>query len=164
MDNIIDDSKIRFGGLDLSLTGTGATLINCDGETVRQYLISTSPKMEIEDRFEHILNHIAFIWEEDVQSIFIEGLSFMSKGQAVMQLAGLHFFVRYFLKKYTNVKSFEVIPPTTLKKFVTGKGNAKKELMLMYCFKKYGMEFTDNNLCDSYLLARMALQKFVENK
>jgi crossover junction endodeoxyribonuclease RuvC len=47
-----------------------------------------------------------------------------------------------------------MVAPTALKKFITGKGNAKKELMLMKIFKRYGLEFENNNLADAYALAR----------
>lgn len=49
-----------------------------------------------------------------------------------------------------------IVPPTSLKKFVTGKGNATKDQMLLHTYKKWGVEFADNNLADAYGLARMA--------
>lgn len=49
-----------------------------------------------------------------------------------------------------------IVPPTTLKKFVTGNGQAKKDLMLMSIYKSWGVEFSDDNLGDAYALARVA--------
>lgn len=49
-----------------------------------------------------------------------------------------------------------IVPPKNLKKFVTGSGNAPKDLMLLSVFKKWGQEYRDNNLADAYGLARMA--------
>jgi hypothetical protein len=48
-----------------------------------------------------------------------------------------------------------IIPPTSLKKFVTGKGNAKKSEMLLGVFKRWGESFADDNQADSF-----ALEKF----
>jgi Holliday junction resolvasome RuvABC endonuclease subunit len=48
-----------------------------------------------------------------------------------------------------------VVPPTSLKKFVTGKGNAKKNEMLLGVFKQWGVEFSDDNQADAF-----ALEKF----
>jgi Holliday junction resolvasome RuvABC endonuclease subunit len=48
------------------------------------------------------------------------------------------------------------IPPMTLKKYAAGKGNAKKQEMLMQIFKRWGIEFNDDNAADSYALARLA--------
>jgi hypothetical protein len=42
------------------------------------------------------------------------------------------------------------------------KKGSKKELMLLHCFKKWGQEFENNNLCDAYCLARMAMEDMQE--
>lgn len=49
-----------------------------------------------------------------------------------------------------------VVPPTSLKKFVTGAGNAAKDNVLLGVYKKWGQEYKDNNKADAYGLARMA--------
>jgi len=46
--------------------------------------------------------------------------------------------------------------PTELKKFITGKGNAKKQIIIQQVYKKYGIEFEDDNLADAFVLAKMA--------
>jgi crossover junction endodeoxyribonuclease RuvC len=43
----------------------------------------------------------------------------------------------------------------TLKKFAAGKGNAKKQEMLLQMYKRWGVEFNDDNAADSYALARL---------
>ncbi len=49
-----------------------------------------------------------------------------------------------------------LVPPTSLKKYVTGKGTGvQKAQMLLYIYKKWGVEFTDDNAADSYALARL---------
>jgi Holliday junction resolvasome RuvABC endonuclease subunit len=48
------------------------------------------------------------------------------------------------------------IPPMTLKKYATGKGTAKKQEMLLQMYKRWGVEFNDDNAADSYALARLA--------
>lgn len=48
-----------------------------------------------------------------------------------------------------------IVPPTSLKKFVTGRGNAKKNEMLLGVFKQWGVEFADDNQADAF-----ALEKF----
>lgn len=49
-----------------------------------------------------------------------------------------------------------VIPPTSLKKFATGSGTAKKAEMLLGVYKRWGAEFKDDNLADAYVLAKIA--------
>lgn len=48
------------------------------------------------------------------------------------------------------------IPPMTLKKYATGKGTAKKQEMLLQIYKRWGIEFNDDNAADAYSLARLA--------
>jgi Holliday junction resolvasome RuvABC endonuclease subunit len=48
------------------------------------------------------------------------------------------------------------IPPMTLKKYASGKGTAKKQEMLLQIYKRYGVEFNDDNAADAYSLARLA--------
>ena len=48
------------------------------------------------------------------------------------------------------------VPPSTLKKYVTGRGNAQKSEMLLQVFKRWNVEFNDDNAADSYGLARIA--------
>lgn len=48
------------------------------------------------------------------------------------------------------------IPPMTLKKYAAGKGNAKKQEMLLQIYKRFGLEFNDDNAADAYALARLA--------
>ncbi len=52
-----------------------------------------------------------------------------------------------------------IVPPTSLKKYVTGKGNTQKNQMLMHVFKKWNLEFTDDNAADSYALAHLVSGK-----
>lgn len=49
-----------------------------------------------------------------------------------------------------------IVSPTALKKYVTGKGNARKDDMKLCVFKKWGETCHDDNVADSYGLARLA--------
>jgi crossover junction endodeoxyribonuclease RuvC len=48
-----------------------------------------------------------------------------------------------------------VVPPTVLKKFATGTGNAKKELVMREVFRKWGFEGNSNNEADAFVLAKI---------
>jgi len=48
-----------------------------------------------------------------------------------------------------------IIPPTTLKKYVTGSGTGQKNQMILHTYKKWGQTFTDDNAADAYGLARL---------
>jgi crossover junction endodeoxyribonuclease RuvC len=158
---------MNYIGIDLSIAGTAVTVLdstvkdNPDKFIVNE-LISTGPKDFpcFEERMDHVATRVFNICNEYKDSkIYMEGLSFGSRGQSMLELAALHYYVRLLFNK--SKIPFKVVPPTVVKKFVTSKGNAPKELMLMYCLDKFKVKFTNNNLCDSYCLARLA---FYEDK
>jgi len=43
-----------------------------------------------------------------------------------------------------------------LKKFVCGKGGVKKEVILLHTYKRYNETFENNNICDAFVLAKIA--------
>lgn len=86
--------------------------------------------------------------------VAIEGFALMAKGKSVSLLYGIGYAIRFNLIKKQNY--FEC-PPTTLKKFVTGKGNAKKENMIKDVYKRWSFEHESNNVIDAYALARYAI-------
>ena len=157
-------SKIM--GLDLSLTGTGIVGI-APGEEPYKKLIKSkpgdkTPLGEIE-RLLGIKAEIQIILNElEPELVVIEGLAFgVKKTTALAQLAGLNYLIREFLvlKKIP----FLICAPSTLKKFIIGKGNGDKNLMLLETFKHYGISFTDDNLCDAHGLAQCGAAVVGEN-
>jgi crossover junction endodeoxyribonuclease RuvC len=147
-----------FVGIDHSMTGTGVVVIDQDANILEKKLIKTSPEDSDEKRMTSIIDALSFIPKiVRLKSVYIEGPSFGSQGQAVLQMGALHYLVRIFL--YRKKIKYKIIAPGTLKKFVTGNGNSKKEHMLLNIYKKWGIEFADNNLADAYGLARMAREE-----
>jgi crossover junction endodeoxyribonuclease RuvC len=49
-----------------------------------------------------------------------------------------------------------LVAPQQLKKFATGNGNTKKELITKEVLKRWDVDFDDANLADAYILARIA--------
>ena len=148
-----------FVGIDPSYNGFAIVILDKEGKIVEQKLLSSDSKKEVEERIIELETEFSFIPNIlSLQSVFVEGPSFSSNGAFALQMGALHYYLRIFLfKKNVNYK---IIAPTTLKKFVTGKGSAKKELMLLNVYKKWGMEFSDNNVADAYGLARMCLEEY----
>jgi len=142
-------------GIDQSLTGTGCVTLK-DGKMIKSILIKSKPTgpspIDEQKRLETIANEVARL-SVNVDLAVIEGLAFMARNTgALTKLAGLQYLIRHEL---LNQKiNFVIVPPTTLKKFVTGKGNCHKDLMLLETYKRYGISFSDNNLCDAFGLAK----------
>ena len=55
-----------------------------------------------------------------------------------------------------------LIPPSTLKKYATGKGTSKKQEMLLQIYKRWNVEFNDDNAADAYALARLAAGEAID--
>jgi Holliday junction resolvasome RuvABC endonuclease subunit len=148
-------------GIDTSLTGTGVIVLN-DGKIVGQKLIKSKPVPDgkpIDEvrRIETIVGEIFLVVKEHKPQIaVIEGLAFMVKNTtALVQLSALNYFTRSMLMK--NGVPFVIVAPTSLKKFITGNGASKKDVMLMETFKRYGVTILDDNENDAYGLAQVGL-------
>lgn len=148
-----------YCGIDLSLTGTGIICLDDNLNILIQKLIKTKSESLIEDRYIYIYDIISkLINKYEDKIINIEGLSFNSKNsQRYLELAGLHYYIRTNFKYYNL--NYKITPPTILKKFVTGKGNCKKNLILLNVYKKWDIEFNDDNTADAYGLARFLYEE-----
>ena len=139
-------------GIDLSLTGTGLCVLDSNKPNwIKVNLIKTNKRGC--RRLRYIKEKIALcteLFKPDI--VVLEGYSYGSRtGQAfsIGELGGVVKLELFF--KYKTL----IVPPTCLKKFITGKGTTGKDIMLLKTFKKYGVEFTDNNKCDAFGLAQM---------
>jgi crossover junction endodeoxyribonuclease RuvC len=152
--------KKLFVGIDPSLSGTGVIVIDNDANILDQKLISTHCDKRdfynIEHRIVHIVKELEFLipYKPVLKFVLIEGISYGSKGDGAAQLAALNYYIRIFLLQ--NEILYGEATPSKLKKFVTGVGNCKKNLMLKEVFKKWGVDFNDDNLADAYSLSRLA--------
>lgn len=151
-------------GLDLSLTKTGYAVLKEDGSVVVSGVLKSKPAgdkpVDEVRRIKGIVRQLTDIIDhyDDLhclEMVAIEGLAFMAKGTSLVQLAALNYMVRSNLD--ARNKKFLIVAPTSLKKFVTGSGKGDKDQMMMAIFKEYGHESLDNNECDAYALAVLAL-------
>jgi crossover junction endodeoxyribonuclease RuvC len=155
----LDNVKL-FCGVDASFSGTGVIIIDNDCKIIDQKLISTKKKddiYDIEKRMLFIVNDLSIFltkYFKDLKLILIEGLSYGSTGDGAAQLAALNYFIRIFLLQ--NALYYDDVSPSKLKMFASGKGQSKKNLMLKEVYKRWGIDFDDDNLCDAYCLARLA--------
>jgi len=152
-------NDLKFIGMDPSYNGFGIIILDSEAKIIKEELLISKSSDEVEDRILSLEQKFKFICDiENLQVVYIEGPSFSSQGSFVLQMGALHYFLRIFFRK--NNINYKVITPGNLKKFVTGKGQCKKELILLKTYKKWGIEFSDNNLADAYGLAQMAIADF----
>jgi crossover junction endodeoxyribonuclease RuvC len=156
----------RYVGIDQSYTGFAFVSLDADGTDVSGNLTSFDAKTgngigRLLSVYQHLLNLLSET--DDVVHICMEGYSAASKfgreqaGElgAIVKLGIYDYFDR-FADRLDDLRYPTIIQPTTLKKFVTGSGTAKKNNMLLAVYKKWGFETSDDNLADAYSLARVA--------
>ena len=80
-------------------------------------------------RYSSIADYFVGVFKEhNVQQIGLEGYAYNAKGNSQTALAENVGLLKYLL--HQNGIAYNVHPPTTLKKYSTGKGNASKDDML----------------------------------
>lgn len=145
-------------GFDISFTGTGLSVIDEDGyheTTTFGTTVKDPDEKRIMDIAQTILDFLDDNNYRDGDKISIENIAINKKGAAVHRLAALNYYVR--IRLFECEIPFDIVSPTTLKKFVLQKHNKKgtgKEHMLLHCFKRWNQEFNNNNMCDAYCLAQ----------
>lgn len=152
-----------FMGLDIALANNGICLIDENSNIILSELFKTKKSDVIEKRIVDLKDYVFKLINNpnhEIKSIYMEGLSYGSSGNSFAQICGMHYYLRCFI--YNNFESinFKIIEPTKLKKFITGKGQCKKDLMLLYIYKNFGVEFQDDNIADAYGLSKMAQKDF----
>lgn len=143
-----------FVGLDLSLTSTGVAIIHGDVITVQRVTSKGSKGATTArqvDRLRTIVESIAAVVPDtEHTSIAIEGPSYGSTGSAAHILGGLWWLVRSYFADSDVV----VVPPGTVKKYATGRGNAGKDEVLAAVVRRYPhVEVSGNDEADALVLA-----------
>ncbi len=88
--------------------------------------------------------------------VAIEGYGFCSQKANVQGEFGGILRDRLGLALPNNLLHVAEVAPATVKKFATGKGNAKKIHVVAAIVKRYGVEFKTDDEYDAYALARLA--------
>jgi Holliday junction resolvasome RuvABC endonuclease subunit len=146
--------------IDPSLTNTAVVI--GDGETISVKCFGSkacgdNPVLRIvraanlvREICEHVVKDIPFA------GVYIEGYSFGSNDSRARFSAEYGGLLREMLMSKCSLNLREVAP-TTLKKFCTGKGAGKKEMVIGHLMKRYGCEFATNDEFDAYGLYRLGL-------
>jgi hypothetical protein len=138
---------VNVVGVDLSLTATGIAT------AAGLHLLSTDRRGE--DRIDWIADQLVSYYAApgDTDLVVLEGLSHGSQGNKVHEIAGLHWHVRAILFRFAIPTA--VVPPSTLKKYTTGKGTATKPDMRMALYQRTGLDERDDNKVDAWWLRAM---------
>jgi Holliday junction resolvasome RuvABC endonuclease subunit len=153
-------SAPRVVGLDLSLTATGIAHADGQLETIGTGLRGMA-------RLAYIVDEVLVAVEEvgtdrgldtldlvPVDLVAIEGYAFGRPNQAA-HLGELGGAVRLAL--WARDIPYVDVPPSNVKKYATGRGNAPKPDIRMEVYKRFGHDIADDNQCDAFVLRAMCL-------
>jgi len=145
-------------GVDPSLTGF-AIALGRGGELVAEKRIATKPcASDVRSRLKRyalIADPLTALCETHRPAIVcIEGYSFASKGAGLHHRSELLGVVFERIAPY--VGQILEIPPSTLKQFTTGKGNAQKPEMVSVLAQRHGRTFFDDDTADAFALLQLA--------
>lgn len=152
-------------GLDLSLTATGIARIRPGDDrpisvsVVKSDSIPNAKYRHTLERMRGILSRVLVAIkhgseEGDMIVVVMEGGAFMSTTGHAHTRAGLWWLAYHLIEKFALVV---VVEPSKLKKYITGKGNAPKDLVFSSIVRNYPeVVVRDNNEADALGLASMA--------
>jgi crossover junction endodeoxyribonuclease RuvC len=155
--DLTDRSK-KYIGLDQSYTGFAITVINEDGKYKTFVYKSAGHGVERLLDIYHFMGSEVFEVASNVVDSAMEGYAYNSTmAHMAGELGGL---VKIELRHWfydSEAKYPFIVAPAMLKKYITGKGTGvQKNQILLNVYKKWGIEFNDDNAADSYGLARIA--------
>ncbi len=132
--------------LDLSLNETGYCVQT--GNTTKSGIIKPPKDLSQYGKIEYNLKTILDLVEEHkILLVGIESAAFGMKSSSMNILAEQQGVIKYELKK-RNLGVIEVAI-SSIKKFITGKGNAKKTDMIAALRDKHNILTKNNNECDA---------------
>jgi len=135
--------KTYIYALDLSLNSTGICLFTNDGRFVKSLTIDTHSKKETKLKLSMIGIEFLNLIKQYPPSIIVIEQGFSLFNASTQALFKVHGLINYLFAQYEQV----YYPASTVKKVITGKGNAKKEEVRDAIIKNYSITF--NNLDES---------------
>lgn len=160
----VTPNKKCWVGIDQSYSGFAITLLGEDNSYKTTVAKFESSGVE---RLVEIQNHLKSTLEEalnccEVSDVAMEGYAYGREFGVAQsgELGGAVKLALYGMENLNRGKHPLIVAPTSLKKYVTGRGNGvQKNQMLLQVYKKWGVEFPDDNAADSYGLAHIASGK-----
>jgi hypothetical protein len=159
----VTPNKKCWVGIDQSYSGFAVTILGEDSSyqtTVAKFDSSGGERLsEVQAHLVETLNNAKTCC--DVQDVAMEGYAYGSiMANKLGELGGVVKLTLHETDGLGDGASPMLVPPTSLKKYVTGRGTGvQKNQMLLQVYKKWNVEFPDDNAADSYGLAHIVSGK-----
>ena len=150
-------------GIDQSYSGFAVTVLGEDSSyetTVAKFDSAGGERLsEVQAHLQETLTRAKECCK--VQDVAMEGYAYGSiMANKLGELGGVVKLTLHETDDLGEGKNPMIVPPTSLKKYVTGRGNGvQKNQMLLQVYKKWNVEFPDDNAADSYGLAHIVSGK-----
>lgn len=149
-----------WAGIDQSYSGFAVTLLGEDGSY--KTTVAKFDSAGVERLYEIQRHVITTLKEASIVDVAMEGYAY-GREFGVAQSGELGGAVKLALYGMNNIGKGQypmIVAPSTLKKYVTGKATGvQKNQMLLQVYKKWGVEFPDDNAADSFGLAHLVSGK-----
>lgn len=145
-----------FVGIDQALNKIGVCVL-LGGVSVSLHLIKTPRHLRGTERLTFLRDQLQAQLSPHQGQITHAALEAQSLGSLgdIDQLGQINGIVQVVLADL-GVAHPTLVPPATLKKFVTGHGSASKSRMMQASIKYWGITIEQDDLCDAHGLARVA--------
>jgi len=146
-------------GVDSSMTAIGLVVLDDNGKFLHSEVFRPSKKNKMLEVYFYINN---FVIKNNIDFVGIEGYAYGIHFGRIASMAEITGVIKLALI-FNKVKIFE-IAPTLLKKYITGKGNSKKELILKEVYKQFKVDFETDHEADAFVLANMVYNRINNTK
>jgi hypothetical protein len=127
-------------GVDLSLTRTGIACAHGADSLTPPRGLTGFPRLRW-------IRRAVLAWTAEADLVVVEGLSFASNMPSAQERAGLWHLVMVAID--TKDIRWTQLPPATLKKYATGKGNAGKDEVLTAAVRRLPIAVENNDQADA---------------
>jgi len=152
-----------FVGIDQSLTSTALVTLSESGDApIAKHRITPDPLRESQ-RVQFVRDAVSqFVAEAKPRAIAMEGYGFGARKSRAHALGELGGAIKLAL--YEMGHTIAIVPPSTLKKFVTGKGNADKSAMMVEILDRWHFKTSNDDIADAYGLAQFIREITLKRK
>ena len=158
------EALVIYIGIDPGQTNLAMVAIDGDGNLLRAEKPTVLPiagvqrlsylMIFVKDFIDHLpkkLHPVEHILMESVSHAEKFGVAASGETAAAIKLALVGWYGLHNPVAYPTISA-----ASTIKKFVTGKGNTKKDQMPLAVYKKWGFEHPDTNVVEAYGMAQLA--------
>lgn len=149
-----------YAGFDISMSNTGLAFLYREGDENKITMASLKPPaksvgMKRLDFAAREFDKLCFVCADGFQNkktlVSVEGYAMGIKSGKAFDIGEFTGAAKLVL--YRNNIDTILVPPTTLKKFMTSNGRAEKNVMMKRLYSMYGVDSNDNNQTDAACLA-----------